>query len=346
MTPIASCLAAAVLAATIDVPAGEPIAAAIARARPGDVIRLGPGIHAGALGRIGGVKVEGAGAGATELRAPEGEDGAIVVGAVEITGLVLRAGPARSALKVLGGEARLRDVALVGGAVGAYVDSGRLEGRDLDLAGSQYGLLVRGEASVRGGSARGGYAAVGVLAGTLRLERFAVVGPAREGGISISGGSARLDEVVVRTPGPSGVSVLHGDLDARDLAVSGSTEQGGFLGDCILAIGGEVRVTSSTLDRCGGTALSASGGSARLSGVDAAGGSAGCLVFVDGARVDLEADACTGRGPSVVAGSGARVRTLMNEWRTDPTVWVDCGEGARVELADPGAGRQPCADPR
>ena len=36
------------LAAVIDVPAGAPLGEALARAHPGDVVRLGPGVHAGA----------------------------------------------------------------------------------------------------------------------------------------------------------------------------------------------------------------------------------------------------------------------------------------------------------
>jgi hypothetical protein len=345
MTLITAGVAAALLAATIDVPAGGDLAAAVASARPGDVVRLGRGVHDGALGRISGVRIEGAGAGATEVRAPEGEDAAVAVGSVELAGLTLRAGPTRCALKVFGGTARVSDAVLLGGAEGAFVEQGRLEGTDVDLAGTQYGLLSRGDVVLRGGSARGGHAGVAAVAGTLALSRFAVVGPSSEAGIAIAGARARLDAVTIRAPGPSGLSILRGEVDGRDVAIAGATEQKGILGDCVLALRATVRLASSTLDRCGGTALSVSRGEGRVAGVDASGGSAGCLVFVDGAEGDVQGNVCSGRGPALVAGSGAHVRTLMNAWRTDPTVWVDCGSGARVELLDGASGRQPCAPP-
>src|SRR5512138_2630167 len=138
-----SILLAVLLASTIDVPAGKPLGAALAGAAPGDVVHLGPGVHSGSLGRLSGVRVEGAGAGATELRVPAGEDGLVAVGRVELAAMAIRAGPARSAVKVLGGSARLEHVVLSGGTIGAFVDEGRLEGDDVDLHGEQYGLLSR-----------------------------------------------------------------------------------------------------------------------------------------------------------------------------------------------------------
>jgi hypothetical protein len=90
--------------ATLDVPAGGDLAAAVARARPGDAIRLGPGEHRGALGTISGVTVSGAGAGTTTVVAPQGADGVVVAGDAVLAGLSIRAGPARSALKVTGGS--------------------------------------------------------------------------------------------------------------------------------------------------------------------------------------------------------------------------------------------------
>ncbi|HSN90922.1 MAG TPA: hypothetical protein VLS93_06815 [Anaeromyxobacteraceae bacterium] len=342
MTPLLSAAAALAAAAILEVPAGEPLAAALARARPGDVVRLGPGDHAGSLGRLDGIRVEGAGPAATRVLSPEGEDGAVVVGRAEISGLAIRAGPARSAVKVLGGTARLSDVALRGGASGAFVDGGRLDGEGVDLVGGHYGLLsARGQVALRGGSARGGMAGVGILGGALDLSRFAVVGPSREAGISVSGGRARLSAVTVRAPGPTGIAVDRGTVEGEDVLVAGAVEQDGFLGDCLMARRGTVRLAASTFLGCAGTALSASGGEVRLSGVDAVCGASGCLVFVNDARADLEGGLCAGRGPALVAGSGAQVRTRFERWRTDPTVWVDCGAGARVRILDGGA-RQPC----
>lgn len=345
MTSLLSAAAALAAAALIEVPAGEPLGAALVRARPGDVVRLGPGDHAGSLGRLDRIRVEGAGPHATRILPPEGEDGAIVVGRAEISGLAIRAGPARSAVKVLGGAALLSDVVLLGGASGAFVEDGRLDGEGVDLAGGNYGLLsARGEVTLRGGSARGGMAGVGILGGSLDLSRFAVVGPSREAGISVAGGRVRLSAVAVRAPGPTGIAVDRGTVEGEDVMVAGAVEQDGFLGDCVMVRRGMVRLASSTLAGCGGTALSASGGEVRLSGVDARGGASGCLVFVNGARGDLEGGLCAGRGPALVAGSGAQVRTRFERWHTDPTVWVDCGAGARVQILDGGA-RQPCAGP-
>jgi hypothetical protein len=337
----------AALAASAEVPPGGDLAAAVARARPGDTIRLAPGEHRGSLGRLSRVTVVGAGAGATTIVAREGEDGAVATGEVVLAGLSLRAGAGRCALKVIGGAARLDDVALDGGSCGAYLDGGTLDGRGVDLAGD-YGLLVRaGEAALDGGSARGRDAGVGTVGGAVSLRRFAIVGPGREAGLSVGGGSARLEGVVVRAPGPSGIVVAAGArLDAVEVTVAGATEAEGFLGACVQVIRGTVRIHGGSLVGCAGAAVEASGGSVALSGVDASGGSAGCIVLVNGASADLAGNLCAGRGPGLVAASGARARARFNRWWTDPVFWVDCGADARVELGRGETAHQPCAASR
>lgn len=339
-------LALAVLlsASTVDVAAGGDLAAALSRARPGDTIRLGPGEHRGSLGRIAGVAIAGAGAGTTRVVAPDGEDGAIVTGDVTLSGLALQAGAERCGLKVLGGTARLEDVALAGGTCGAFVDGGRLDGRGVDLSGTRYGLLVStGDASLDGGSARGGQAGVGTLTGAVSLRRFAVVGPASEAGISVAGGSATLEGVVIRAPGPSGIAVSGGGrVTGVEVTVAGATESQGFLGDCVQVIRAELRLHGATLLGCAGAAVEASGGSLALSGVDASGGSAGCVVLVDGATADLSGNLCAGRGPGLVAASGSRATARVNRWWTDPVFWVECGSGARVDLGRGEKAKAPC----
>jgi hypothetical protein len=346
MIPVIAGLLPALLGATVEVPAGADLAAALARARPGDTVRLAPGEHHGSLGRArGAVRVEGAGAGVTVVVAGEGEDGLVVDagGRVGLAGLTLAVGPARSALKILGGEVDAEDVALVGGAVGAMVDSGRLAARELTATGG-YGVLLReGAAAVDGGALRGGLAAVGQLGGELTLRRVVVTGPAEEGGVSCTGGVARLTVVTIRAPGPSGLSVTGtARVEASGLVVSGATEEQGFLGDCVQVRRGSLTLSGATLAHCGGAALEASGGEVKLRGVDAAGGSAGCLAFVDRATGDLSGTRCTGQGPALVAASGSQVTARMDRWLVDPVLWVDCGSGARVRL---GAGEQvaePC----
>lgn len=336
--------AALVLAVRIDVPPGAPLAPALAAARPGDVLRLGPGVHSGGLGRPAGVRVEGAGAGLTVIVAPEGMDGAVATGALELAGLTLRAGPERCALKVFGGEARLEDVALAGGSCGAFVDGGRLTGRSVTLEGG-YGLLLRdGDVSLDEGWARGRNAGVGVLGGTLGLRRFAVTGPSREAGITVAGGAARLGAVVIRSPGPSGISVSGGGrVEGVDVTVAGAIEEQAQLGDCVQVIRGTLHLTAATLVRCAGAALEASGGEVRLDGVDAAGGAAGCLVLVNGAAAELSGNLCVGRGPGLVVASRARARLVANRWWTDPVLWADCGGGARVVVGRGETLKTPCA---
>lgn len=340
----------ALLAATVDVPAGADLAAALAGARPGDLVRLGPGLHAGSLGRARGtLRIEGAGAGVTTVRAPEGEDGLVVEagGSVTLAGLTLHAGERRAALKVLGGDARVDGVALTGGAVGAFVEGGRLAARDVDLSGG-YGLLVRGgEAALTLGRVRGSAAGVAQLAGRVELTRAAVTGPAREAGVTISGGSASLDDVVIRSPGPSGLSVLgSARVEARSLDVSGASEQDGVLGDCVQVRRGTLRLEAGVLTRCGGAALETLGGDLRLRGVDATGGAAGCLVFLDRAKAELDGNRCTRRGPAVVSAGGAQVSATMNRWLADPVLWVECGSGARVHLGVGESVPEPCRKPR
>lgn len=346
MTGATGPLLALALAATIDVPAGGDLAAAVARARAGDVLRLGAGEHRGALGRLAGVRLEGAGAGETRILAPEGEDGAIAVGPLELAGLSLHAGPHRCGLKVLqGGDVRLSAVALSGGSCGAFASGGRIEARDVDLGGD-YGLLsTRSEVALEGGSARGRRAGLAATGGTLSVRRFAIVGPASEGGLVVSGGArATLEAVVVRRPGPSGISVSEGArVEGTSVTVAGATEEGGVLGACAQSLRGELRLSASMLAGCAGAAVEASGGEVALSGVDAAGGEAGCIALVNGARADLSGNLCVGRGPGLVAASGARAKARVNRWWTDPVLWVDCGSGARVELGRGERGKSPCA---
>ena len=101
-----------------------------------------------------------------------------------------------------------------------------------------------------------------------------------------------------------------------------------------------------TLVGCAGAAVEASGGTLSLSGVDAIGGSGGCIVLVNGARADLSGNLCGGRGPGLVLADGARATARVNRWWTDPVFWVDCGSGARVELGRGETSRAPCAAAR
>jgi hypothetical protein len=338
-------LLALALGAVLDVPAGAPLAPAIAAAGPGDVVRLGPGRHRGTLGGPAGVRIEGAGAELTVVEAPAGEDGALARGPIELAGLTLRAGPGRCALRVLAGDARLDDVALSGGSCGAFVDGGRLAARRAALSGD-FGLLVRsGEALLEDGTVRGASAGIALLAGAATVRRVAITGPSREAGIAVAAGRARLEAVVIRAPGPTGISVTRGGVvDGLGVVVAGATEEAGFLGACAQVIRGTLRLEGATLVRCEGAAVEAAGGEVRLRGVDATGGAAGCLVLVEGAAGDLEGNQCSGRGPGLVVGSRARARLVANRWRTDPVLQVDCEAGARVEigrgerLADPCAG--------
>jgi hypothetical protein len=341
------------LAAIVDVPAGAPLGDAIARARPGDVVRLGPGIHSGSLGKIAGLRVEGAGIDLTRVVAPEGQDGAIVTGRVELAGLSLEAGAARMALGVVEGAAILDGVALHGGSMGAFVQDGKLSGSDVRLSGG-FGLLLKsGEATLRDAQvlpARVAHAGVAVLRGRLALTRCSVTGPFAEAAVTVSGGSATLEDVVIREPGPTGIAVTRGEVDGRDVEVAGAREVptrgvrglDAILGDCVQLRKGTLRLASSGLVRCGGTAVTASGGSLRLDGVDLTGGAAGGLILLDGARADLRGNWVTGRGPALVAMGGSQVEATFNRWRTDPALWVDCGSGARVRMGFGEHVKEPC----
>jgi hypothetical protein len=335
------------LAALLEVPAGGDVAGAVARAADGDVVALGPGVHAAALGRVRrSIAIRGAGPGATELIAPEGVDGLVVEGGqVSLAGLTLRAGKARSAVKVLGGVLRVEDAVLTGEATGAFVDGGRLEGRGVELAGG-HGLLVArdGVASLAEGSARGKQAGVAAYRGRVELRRFQVVGPSEEAGVSISHGEALLEAVAIRAAGPSGLAVdgAAAKVTALELDVAGTTEVNGFLGDCVQVRRGTVTLAGGLLARCGGAAMEAMGGTVTLAGVDAVGGEAGCLVLVEQAQGTLSSNVCSGRGPGLVAASGAQATARWNRWRTDPALWVDCGAGARVAVGTGERIRAPC----
>jgi hypothetical protein len=350
MIPIMVSALAFVLLAEVPVAAGASLPEALARLAPGDTLRLGPGEHRGALGRLGGVAVAGAGAGVTVLVVPQGEDGVVTGGDLVLDGLSIVVGPRRSALKVLGGAARLRDVALLGGAAGAFVDEGRLDGTEVVLDG-EYGLLSwRGEVRLSRVAASGRHAAVGILGGTLDLSRATLTGPGTEAALSVAGGRVRLAEVVVRAPGPTGLAVSGGSVEGRDVTVAGPRPVGGSLdpadslfGDCLQVRRAEVRLSASELTACGGAAVEASRARLWLDGVDASGGEAGCLIVTDRSEADLAATLCTRRGPGLVVMQGSRVRAFGARFWTDPAIWADCGSGAQVQLLDAPAAGQPCA---
>lgn len=341
-----SLLLPTLLAATIEVAPGADLAAAVAGARAGDTVHLSAGKYEGSFGRVRvSLRIAGAGAGVTSVSAREGEDGlAVEAGAtVQLEGLTLRALGPKAALKVLGGAVRADGASFAGGAVGAFVAGGRLEASDADLSGGYGVLLQAGELSLLGSRVRGEQAGVAVLGGVAQLERVAVAGPSVEAGVTISGGEARLADLVVRAPGPSGLSVLgRARVEARSLDVSGARPDGGVLGDCVQVSRGTLDLRGGTLTRCGGAALEAFGGSVQARGVDATGGEAGCLVFVDEAKARLDGNRCARRGPAVVAASGAQVAASMNRWLVDPVLWVECGSGARVYLGVGESVREPC----
>jgi hypothetical protein len=339
----AAALLALITAADLTVPAGAPLAEALARAVAGDTIRLGPGEHQGALGRLTGVTVVGAGAGVTFVLAPQGEDGAVIDGDTTLRALSLVAGPARSALKALGGTVTLDGVALQGGAVALFVDGGRVTGQDVWLAGD-YGFLQRnGAATLTGLTARGDRAGVALLGGELDLTRGTVTGPSAEAAITVGGGTARLAELVLRNGGPSGLSVSGGRVVGRDLTIAGPREVSGIGGDCLLVMRATVFLAASELVGCGGAAVEASRAELLFEGVDAGGGPAGGFIFTDKTRAELRATLVTGRGPGLVAMQGAQVRGWQARHWTDPALWVDCGSGARVEMLDAHGARQPCS---
>jgi len=340
-------LLALALAATLDVPAGGDLAAALSLARAGDTVRLAAGDHQGALGELRGVRVLGAGAGSTVLLAPEGEDGATLLGDASVEGLSLVAGPGRCAVVAASGPNALRDVALVGEACGLRVSGGRVEARDVDAVGRRGIHVTGGAAKISGGSAHGEVAGVAAAGGALSLVRFAVTGPSSDAAVSASGGTLFLDSVVVRAPGATGIAVAGGaSVEARVLAVVGGSSGEEIPGACLLSRRGALRILDGLLARCGGAALVAAGGTAALTGVDAAGGVSGCFQGLSGARMDLSGNTCIGRGPGLLLAGGAAADTRMNLWASDPVRYVDCGSGAVLTLGPGEPGPIPCAGSR
>lgn len=331
------------LAATVEVPAGGELGAALARARAGDVVRLASGEFLGGVSLPAGVRVEGEGAEATRIVAPEGADALSAQADAQVLGVTLEAGAPRCALRVSGGRLTLAGVRARGGACGARVERGALEARDVVLEGGVGLVLEGGSAAVDGGRLRGELAGATVLGGELTLRHLAITGPAREAGLSVAGGSASLEGVVVRSPGPAGIAVAAGaKVDGTAVVVSGAGEEEGIPGACVQVRRGTVALSASTLARCGGAAVEASGGEVVLSGVDLAGGAAGGIVLLDGATAALDGNLVAGGGPGLVLADGARATARMNRWWVDPVFWVDCGSGARVSLGAGERAKAPC----
>lgn len=331
------------IAATIDVPAGGDLATALARARPGDVVRLSEGSHRGGISVPAGVRLEGAGAARTRLVAPEGLDALTADSDAYAAALSLEASGPRCAVRVNGGTLRLAGVRAAGGGCGARIVGGALEGVDLDLEGDVGLIAEGGTATIDGGRLRGARAGATVHSGTLTLRNVAITGPSREAGISVAGGVASLHGVVIRSPGPAGIAVAAGArVEGTAVVVAGAGEEEGIPGACVQVRRGSLALSASTLLHCGGAAVEASGGTVRLSAVDAAGGAAGGIVLLDGATAELDGNLLAGNGPGLVLAGGARATARMNRWRVDPVFWVDCGSGARVVLGEGERARAPC----
>lgn len=343
MLAIALATVALSAGAVRDVPAGAPLGPALAAAGPGDVVRLGPGVHRGSLGSLAGLRIEGAGAGATRVVAPDGEDGALIRGRVSLAGLSLEAGTDRCALMVLGGEATVEEVSFTGQLCGAFLGHGRLTGRRAALRGG-YGLLVAGgEGLLEETDLQAERAGLALLAGAVTLRRSSVTGPSQNAGITVARGTVRLEAVVIRGPAPNGVSVTHGGtLEGHAVIVAGAVAQDGIVGDCAHVIRGDLGLEDATLVRCAGAAVEASGGLIRLRGVDAVGGAAGCLVLVNGTSASLEGNVCSGQGPGLVVVGSSRATLVANRWRTEPAAWVDCAGGAQVEIGRGETLARPC----
>ena len=326
-------LLAMALAATVAVRAGEPLGPALTRLRPGDTLRLGPGRHAGGLGRLSGIAVEGAGAGATVVEAREGEPAAVAAGDVSLQRLTLAAGPGRCGLAVHAGAVRLQDAVLSGGSCGAFVDGGRLIAERVSLEGGSYGLLVGGgEAALDGATLRGGAAGAALSRGSMRLARATITGPSREAAVSVAGGKASLEEVVIADPGRSGIAMLGGRLEGREVTISGPRESSGQGGDCLSSIRSEVRLRDAMLVGCAGMAAEVSGGTLRLESVYFEGGREGGIALTRGARAELEDVVAAGRGPALVVADASAARLVRSRWLAEPVLQVDCSGGARVVL--------------
>jgi hypothetical protein len=275
--------------------------------------------------------------------APEGEDAAVPAGDAVISSLTLEAAPPRCALHVAAGEVRVERAALRGGACGARVTGGALRATTVAFGGAVGIAVAGGEADVAGGTLGGDHAAIALHAGAVRVRGSVADGPFREAAITAAGGTAWLEGVVIRSPGPAGLAVEAGArVEAIGLVVSGADAEG-IPGACVQVRRGTVTLRGSTLVRCGGVALQVAGGTARLVGVDASGGIAGCLALVGGAGAELDGNLCAGTGPGLAAASGARAAARMNRWWTDPVFWVDCGSGARIALGAGEGARAPCA---
>ena len=342
MHTFATALVHVLAAAVADVPAGGDLVAALARAAPGDVVRLGPGDHAGPLVIPPGVRVQGAGAGATRVVAPEGSDGATPSGDAELAALSLVARGPRCALVVRAGTVRAEDVALDGGACGARVDGGTLRGARVSARGGVGVRVAAGALELVDARIAGSSAGVAVHGGRAELRRAIVDGPFREAGVTAEGGTTRLEGVVIRSPGPAGIAAEGGaTVEGVGIVVAGVGEVDGIPGACVQVRRATLRLEGATLVACGGAAVEAAGGTLTLSGVDASGGLAGCLVL-HGGRAELTGNTCAGHGPGLVLAEGAHASLRTNRWWTDPVLWVDCGSGARAAVGAGELARVPC----
>ena len=153
------------------------------------------------------------------------------------------------------------------------------------------------------GRLRGADAGAAILGGTATLRHLAITGPSREAGLSVAGGAAFLEGVVIRSPGPAGIAVATGGrLEGTAVVVAGASAEEGIPGTCVQVSAGSLSLSASTLLRAAARRSRRPREQVHLTGVDAAGGAAGCIVLVDGASAVLDGNVL--RGPR----AGARPR--------------------------------------
>jgi hypothetical protein len=272
-------------------------------------------------------------------------------------------GPMRHGVHARGAMVQLDDARVEGPATGVLVVNGALEGsalrlgggqsaaihvldagvtlKDVEVTGHEYALLGSGTLTVEGFAARGpqqgGVSLLGATS-TLRQVRVERAGPM--GGVQLLGGSHTLEDIEVKDSNAWGVLVRKGEAAIGQLRLSGlrgeAAPGGRVLGDGLVVRDARVGVEALAAEDLEGSALFVSNhGEVRANRIEARRCAGGAAFVERSSTVTVEQLVSRGAaGPSVAVLEAARL-TVRDFSATggDVSVWADCDEGVRVDVA-------------
>ncbi|MDX2015059.1 MAG: hypothetical protein SFW67_33000 [Myxococcaceae bacterium] len=272
-------------------------------------------------------------------------------------------GPMRHGVKATGAALAFDQVQFEGPANGVLLQGGSLEGAGLrfaggqgvalhvldagvtlsnvDVTGHEYAVLGAGTVAFDGLTIKGPQqSGVSLVGGTSTLKHVRVERAGGLGGLQLLGGRHVLEDIEVKNSNAWGVLVRRAEAAIGLLRVSGlrgeAAPGGRILGDGLMVRDGRAGVDTLIAEDLEGSALFVANAGAVVARSLEARRCAGGAVFIERqSEATIEQLVSRGSaGPSVTALDEARLRVRdFSATGGDVSVWADCAEGVRVDIA-------------